>query len=211
MALSSKCTDKKPSVLARSPSNDRHEHMLDSDRGAAWSGGHLLTLSKSRLFIHGISPNTEYAHMAPTVSQVVTLLASQKQQLGQKDLMHTTLPPSGNFDHHQEIGHRCSTASGHCFSQQHRRMGQMQMIFFPTWINKENLNSLAPAANLTDVITLLSLYNVVHVWITPDMIIHLWPTVHSTHSFPHKGWRRVAACNTARLTWWNQTSTSTML
>lgn len=95
IALSSKCTDKKPRVLARSPSTDRQEHMLDSDRGAAQSGGHLLTVSKSRLFIQGISPQTEYAHMASTVSQVITLLASQKQQLGQKDLMHTTLPPSG--------------------------------------------------------------------------------------------------------------------
>lgn len=170
IALSSKCTDKKPSVLARSPSTDRHEHMLDSDRGAARSGGHLLTQSKSRLFIQGISPQTEYAHMASTVSQVVTLLASQKQQLGQKDLTHTTLPQSGNTDHHQAMGHKRFIASGHCSSQQHRRMGQMLMRYFPTRINKENLNCLAPAANLTDAITLLSLYNVV------QCLSYLWMT-----------------------------------
>lgn len=66
--------------------------MLDSDRGAVQSGGHLMTPSKSRLCIHGIYPQTENAHMASTVSQVVTLLASQKQQLEQKDLMHDFTP-----------------------------------------------------------------------------------------------------------------------
>lgn len=86
MALSNKCTDKKPNVSARNPPADREERTLDSDRGVAQSGGHLLTLSKSRLCIHGIYPQTEYAHMKSTVSQVVTLLVSQKQQLEQ-DIM----------------------------------------------------------------------------------------------------------------------------